>query len=132
MRYYYVIIKYLFIECIRNIKVEHTIDIEYKYYDLDIKDSNIDKEWKKYTQTILSPVNKEIIYEDGVWFNTEYISMLPEEVCFKDIVRINVIEKRNHIYESFIKSEDNKVVEVDSLPIYFNRESMKLLDEWEF
>lgn len=93
----YVIIKYLLIEGIHNIKVKKTINIEYKYYDWDpsdTEDTNFEKEWEEYTQIMLSPLNKELIYENGIWFNTEYISILPEEVCFKDIIRITLIEKR--------------------------------------
>lgn len=100
----YVIITYLYIECIRNIKVKTTINIQKKYYDWDPSDTEEDdfnKKWEEYTRSILSVVNKQIIYEDGVWFNDEYISMIPKHICFKDIIRITKIEKRKSSFDFY-------------------------------
>jgi hypothetical protein len=100
----YVIITYLYIECISNIKINEIINILYKYYDWepsDTEDPDFDNEWNEYINYILSPVNKEIIYENRVWINDEYIMKIPDYICCDDIIRVTKIEKRKSAFDFY-------------------------------
>jgi hypothetical protein len=70
---------------------------------------------KQKTESLesISTQKKQIIYDDGVWFNTEYISMLPEEVCFKDIICITLIEKRKSAMDFYNPKHKNDIVYID-------------------